>query len=61
MNDIEFQELRSYHLSKPDFKIKSPLKGNRGRLSDLYTEVRDKNWKEECRLKNEKFNKSYNH
>lgn len=51
MNNTEFQQLREYHLTKPDWKISSPLKGGRGRLSDLYREVRDVNWRRECERK----------
>lgn len=44
MNNDEFQELKRFHLSKPQSKISSPLHGDRGRMSDLYREVREINW-----------------
>lgn len=53
MDNDEFQQLKEFHLSKPDWMIKSALKGGRGRLNDLYSEVREKNWQRECREKND--------
>ena len=53
MDNEEFQELKEFHLSKPSSMIKSPLKGGRGRLRDLYSEVREKNWQRECKWKND--------
>jgi hypothetical protein len=54
MEDAEFQELKKFHLSKPESMIKSARKGGPGRLNDLYTEVRDLNWRRECDKKKQK-------
>lgn len=38
-------------MSKPDAYISSPFKGGRGRMADLYAEVREINWQRECAAK----------
>jgi hypothetical protein len=54
MDNEEFQELKEFHLSKPNSMIKSPFKDGRGRMNDLYSEVREKNWQRECeKIRNE--------
>jgi hypothetical protein len=58
MDNDEFQQLKEFHLNKPDWMIKSPRKGGPGRLSDLYSEVREKNWQRECRWKNDNARKN---
>jgi hypothetical protein len=59
MTNEEFQELRAYHLSKPENKIRSARKGGPGRLGDLYREVREINWNRECKEKNDIYNEKY--